>query len=444
MSAPVPIPFSEPPYLLGLPSPHFTPSHRAWQAAIRPWLQAQLHAHAVEWEQSGTLPPTVFQTFAQANMLIPCLPAPLPASWLKKLGIHALMGGLRVEDFDSLHQYIFGDEMARSGLAGPGASLTTGMAFGVPLILKFGSAELQGRVLPDLLMGRKRCCIAITEPDAGSDVAGIVTTAVKSEDGKCWVLNGSKKWITNAIWSGYASMAVRTGPPGSGASGISSLLVPLKNHPGVTMRRISVSGLASSGTTYIELDDVRVPVENLIGKENQGMRYIMTNFNHERLAVATGATRQARVALSAAFEYVMKREAFGKPLVEQPVVRHRLAKAGALLESLTAWVEQFAFMMTKLPHREADILLGGPTAMLKAQAGMVLKECADTAVLLFGGNGYTKTGQGQLVEMLYRDVMGARIPGGSEDVLLDLAVRQLVKIYKVHTNMLQAAATPKL
>lgn len=444
MTDPVPIPFSEPPYLLGQPSPYFTPSHRAWQAAIRPWLQTQLHAHAVEWEQSGTLPTSVFETFAQANMLIPCLPAPLPVAWLKKLGIDTLLGGLRVEEFDALHGYIFGDEMARSGLGGPAASLTTGMAFGVPLILKFGSPELQARVLPDLLTGRKRCCIAITEPDAGSDVAGIVTTAERSADGKHWVVNGSKKWITNGIWSDYASMAVRTGPPGSGASGISLLLVPLKNHPGVTMRRLSVSGLASSGTTYIELDDVRVPVENLIGKENQGMRYIMTNFNHERLAVATGATRQARVALSAAFEYVMKREAFGKPLIEQPVVRHRLAKAGALLESLTAWVEQFAFMMTKLPPREAEILLGGPTAMLKAQAGMVMKECADTAVLLFGGNGYTKTGQGQLVEMLHRDVMGARIPGGSEDVLLDLGVRQLVKIFKVQTEMLQAAGEPRL
>ncbi|KAG7283980.1 hypothetical protein NEMBOFW57_010338 [Staphylotrichum longicolle] len=377
-------------------------------------------------------------------MLLPALPAPLPVAWLKKLGIHTLLGGLKVEEFDSLHGYIFGDEMVRSGLAGPGASLTTGLAFGVPLILKFASEEVKARFLPDFLTGRKRCCIAITEPDAGSDVAGITTTAVRSECGKWWIVNGTKKWITTGIWSDYASMAVRTGPPGSGAGGISILVVPLKGHPGVTMRRLSVSGTASSGTTYIELDDVKVPIENLVGEENQGMRYIMTNFNHERLAVATGATRQARVALATAFEYVLKREAFGKPLVEQPVVRHRLAKAGAQLESLTAWVEQFAYMMTKLPAQQADLMLGGPTALLKAQAGIVFKECADTAVLLFGGNGYTKTGQGQLAEMLYREVMGTRIPGGSEDVLLDLAVRQLVKIYKVQTKMLEAQGGSKL
>ncbi|KAK3899892.1 mitochondrial long-chain specific acyl-CoA dehydrogenase [Staphylotrichum tortipilum] len=440
-----PIPFSDPPYLLSLPSPYFTPSHLKWQAALRPWLQTHLHDHALEWDQSGTLPPSVFAAFAKANLLPAALPSPLPVAWLKKLGIDTLLNGaVKVEEFDALHGYIFGDEMVRSGLAGPGASLTTGMAFGVPLILKFGSEELKERVLPGLLRAEKRACIAITEPDAGSDVAGILTTAVRSDDGREWIVNGTKKWITNGIWSDYASMAVRTGPPGSGAAGISLLVVPLKNHPGVTMRRLSVSGTASSGTTYIELDDVRVPITNLIGEENQGMRYIMTNFNHERLAVATGATRQARVALSTAFEYVLKREAFGRPLIDQPVVRHRLAKAGALLESLTAWVEQFAFMMTKLPHQQADVLLGGPTALLKAQAGMVFKECADTAVLLFGGNGYTKTGQGQLVEMLYREVMGARIPGGSEDVLLDLAVRQLVKIYKTQTKMLEAAAGSKL
>ncbi|KAH6623726.1 acyl-CoA dehydrogenase/oxidase [Chaetomium tenue] len=371
-------------------------------------------------------------------MLLPALPAPLPVSWLHRLGIHTLLGDLPVEEFDALHGYIYADEMVRSGLAGPGASLTTGMAFGVPLVLRFAGEAVKERVLPGLLRGETRCCIAITEPGAGSDVAGVETTAVRSKCGKWWVVDGEKKWITNGIWSDYATMAVRTGPPGSGAKGISLLLVPLKNTPGVKMRRLSVSGTASSGTTYISLEDVRVPIDHLLGEENQGMRYIMTNFNHERLAVATGATRQARVALTAAFEYVLKREAFGKPLVEQPVVRHRLAKAGALLESQTAWVEQFAYMMTKMPHEQADVLLGGPTALLKAHAGMVFKECADTAVLLFGGNGYTKTGQGQLVEMLYREVMGTRIPGGSEDVLLDLAVRQLVKIYRMHTKMLEA------
>jgi acyl-CoA dehydrogenase len=286
--------------------------------------------------------------------------------------------------------------MARSGLAGPGASLTTGMAFGVPPILKFGSRELQERFLPDLLLGKQRICIAITEPEAGSDVAGITTTATKTEDGQHYIVNGSKKWITNGIWSAYSTMAVRTGGPGPG--GLSLLVVPLLGCPGVAMRRIRVSGQVSAGTTFIELNDVKVPVSNLIGKEGLGMKYIMTNFNHERLAIAIGATRQARVALSTAFEYCLKREAFGKTLMEQPVVRHRLAKCGAMLESQWAWIEQFVYQMTKLGKIEADIELGGLTAMAKAQAGVVLDECARCAVLLFGGNGYTRSGQGEIAE----------------------------------------------
>jgi acyl-CoA dehydrogenase len=202
--------------------------------------------------------------------------------------------------------------------------------------------------------------------------------------------------ITNGLWSDYASMAVRTGGPG--AQGLSMLVVPLKNYPGVTMRRIRVSGQSSAGTTFIELDDVKVPVENLIGKENSGMLYVMQNFNHERLTISISANRLARTALSAAFEYCMKREAFGMALMDQPVVRHRLAKAGAQLESHWAWVENFVYQMTQMSEQRANMELGGLTALAKAQAGLVLNECAQCALLLFGGNGYTKSGQGEIAE----------------------------------------------
>jgi acyl-CoA dehydrogenase len=162
--------------------------------------------------------------------------------------------------------------MARTGLAGPAGSLTTGMSFGVPPIIKYGNKQLQERFLPQLLTGKKRTCIAITEPEAGSDVANITTTAKKTPDGKHYIVNGTKKWITNGIWSEYSSMAVRTGGPGP--SGLSMLVVPLKGNEGVNMRRIKVGGQVSAGTTFIELDDVKVPVENLIGEEGMGMKYM--------------------------------------------------------------------------------------------------------------------------------------------------------------------------
>ncbi|KAF1930816.1 short-chain specific acyl-CoA dehydrogenase mitochondrial precursor [Didymella exigua CBS 183.55] len=437
MSSTAYVPFSEPGYITGLPSPYYQETHLRWQKACREFVGKHLIEKGLEWDTAEDVPPHVFETFAKNSMLLPSLPAPLPVEWLKKLGIHDILGTVKVEEWDYIHTMIYTDEMARSGLAGPGGSLTTGMAFGVPPIIKFGSAQLQERFLPDLLTGRKRTCIAITEPEAGSDVANITTTATKTPDGKHYIVNGTKKWITNGIWSEYSSMAVRTGGPGP--SGLSMLVVPLKGNPGVSMRRLKVGGQITAGTTFIELDDVKVPVENLIGEEGMGMKYIMTNFNHERLNIAIGATRQARVALGAAVEYVIKREAFGKPLIEQPVVRHRLAKAGILLESQWAWVEQFVYQLTKLSKETADIELGGLTAMVKAQSGIVLNECAQTAQLLFGGNGYTKSGQGELVERISREVPGIRIPGGSEDVMLDLGVRQLVKNFKNKTKALERA-----
>ena len=228
-------------------------------------------------------------------------------------------------------------------------------------------------------------------------------------------------------------MAVRTGGPGP--TGLSLLVVPLKNTPGVTMTRIYTSGHNTGATTFIDLDDVRVPVENLVGKEGSGMKYVMTNFNHERLFICIGGCRVSRIALSDAFSYCMKREAFGKTLIEQPVVRHRLAKCGAMLESQWAWVEQLTYMMNTMTKAQADQELGGLTAMAKAQVGIVFDECARTNVLLHGGNGFTKTGQGQLAERLYREVPGMKIPGGSEDIMLDLGIRQLLKNYERKAKM---------
>lgn len=428
------IPFSEPPYLAGLPSPYYKPKHLKFQKACRAFIEEHLMPQAFEWETAETVPDHLFPTFAKSNMLIPNLPAPLPVKWLHKVGIKDILG-TPVEEWDYLHTAIYLDEMGRTGVSGPGSSMTAGMAFGVPPVLKFGNEQLQERFIPDALLGKKKWCIAITEPGAGSDVANIATTAKLSSDGKHYIINGEKKWITNGFWADYSAMAVRTGGPGAG--GLSMIVCPLKGYPGVTMRRLKVSGQIAAGTTYIELDDVKVPVENLIGTEGLGMRYVMTNFNHERLTIAVGVARQSRVALSSAFAYVMKREAFGKPLIDQPVVRHRLAKAGAELETLQAWVDQFVYMMTQLTKEEADVKLGGLTALAKAKAGMVFQTCAETAVLLFGGNGYTRTGQGEIAEKALRDVMGARIPGGSEDVMLDLAVRQLVKNFNNATKALE-------
>ena len=164
MGEPV-IPFSEPPYLSNLPSPYYSESHREWQKICRSFISANLLEHAAEWEDQGEVPPHVYQTFAKATFLIAALPSPLPVAALRKLGISHLPGKLRIQDYDYLHYLIFIDELARSGFTGPASAIITGFAFGVPPIIKFGSESLQDRFLPDIFSGRKRICIAITEPE---------------------------------------------------------------------------------------------------------------------------------------------------------------------------------------------------------------------------------------------------------------------------------------
>ena len=194
MSSGVVVPFSEPPWLSGLPSPYYGESHRKWQKACRAFIDEHLAANILEWEKAGEVPGHVFKTFSKHNMLIPNLPAPLPVGMLKGMGIHELLGGLKVEDFDYFHFSIYTQELHRLGIGGPISSLATGMAYGMPPIITYGSTELQQRFLPDLIRGEKRICIAITEPGAGSDVANITTTAVKSKCGKFYIVNGEKKW----------------------------------------------------------------------------------------------------------------------------------------------------------------------------------------------------------------------------------------------------------
>ena len=229
-------------------------------------MDEHLNPYAIDWERDEGVPESEYSRWAKHNMLIPNLPAPLPVQWLKQVGIEKI-GPVRVEDFDYTHLAIYVYELKRCGLNGPSAGITSGFRYGVPPLLYYADRGLQERMLPDLFRGVKRTCIAITEPDAGSDVANITTTAEKSKDGRCYIVNGSKKWITNGIWCDYATMAVRTGS--GGAAGISLLLVPLKGEKGVNMWRMKVTGQNSSGTTFIELEDVEVPVENLIGNESK-------------------------------------------------------------------------------------------------------------------------------------------------------------------------------
>jgi len=179
-------------------------------------------------------------------------------------------------------------------------------------VLHFGNKALQEKVCRPCLMGEKVICLAITEPSAGSDVANLKTTAKLTPDGKHYIVNGEKKWITNGVFADYFTVAVRTGGPGAG--GVSMLLI--ERSEGIKTTQMKCSGVWPSGTTYITFEDVKVPVENLIGKENEGFKYIMYNFNHERWGVCVQALRFARVCVEESMRYAFKRKTFGKALIE--------------------------------------------------------------------------------------------------------------------------------
>merc|ERR1711862_239990 len=316
------------------------------------------------------------------------------------------------------------DEICRCGSAGVLWGLYGGLSIGLPPVLHFGSDYLKAKVARDCLWGDKVICLAITEPYAGSDVANLKTEAVRTPDGKHFIVNVEKKWITNGVFADYFTTAVRTGGPGMG--GISLLLIE-KTMPGVTTRQMKCSGVWPSGTTYITFEDVKVPVENIIGKENKGFKCIMYNFNHERLAISIQASRFARVCLEEAIKHAYRRKTFGKRLIDHPVIRMKIAHMARQCEATHAWLENIVYQMDTMSYQEQQVRLGGPIPLLKAQTTITFEYCAREAAQIYGGLAYTRGGQGEKVERLYREVRAFAIPAGSEEIMLDLGVRQAMR-----------------
>lgn len=209
--------------------------------------------------------------------------------------------------------------------------------------------------------------------------------------------------------------------------GISLLLVE-KTMPGVTTRKMKCSGVWASGTTYITFDDVKVPKENLMGKENKGFQYIMSNFNHERFGICAMTNRFSRVCVEEAVKFANKRKTFGKTLVQHPVIRWKIAEMARLVEATHHWLEFVTYQLNTMTKLEANIKLGGQTALLKVQCTKVFEYCAREAAQVFGGLSYTRGGQGEKVERLNREVRAMAVPGGSEEIMLDLGVRQTSKL----------------
>ncbi|KAH0842315.1 hypothetical protein AYO21_00067 [Fonsecaea monophora] len=419
-------PYADPPWLSRDVSPYYTASHRRLQAEVREYVDTHITPFCEDWERQGSVPSEVILNHARLGYMAVSI-YPLAVAQIKAVG-QRLPGDIDPEEWDGFHDLIVIDEIARCGYLGVIWALSCGNSIGAPPLINFGSEEQKMRFLPDVILGRSRFCLGVTEPDAGSDVAGLTTTAERRGD--VYIVNGAKKWITNAIFADYCTAAVRTGGPGRG--GVSALIIPLKS-PGVTCSKIENSGVNASGSTYIEFDEVEVPVANLIGAENRGFDIIMSNFNHERLWLACTSLRMARVSIEDAYAHALRRHTFGKPLIANQVIAAKFADFGRDVEPTHAYMESIVYLTEHERKRATqnrqgatsreDLNLGGMIAILKTSAGRVLERVNRDAQQILGGAGYSRTGKGARIEQISRDVRVMVVGGGSDEILSDLAVK---------------------
>ena len=376
-------------------SPYYNETHEAVAQSVRRFVEREIAPHIDRWEVEGELPRALHVAAAQAGIL--------------GLGYPEEYGG-HSAGFDLFHGLTQTEELCRVGAGGLGASLMT-HGIGLPPILALGSAELKQRIAPGVLAGEVLIALGITEPSGGSDVANLRTRA--ETKGDHYVVNGSKTFITTGMRADYLTAAVRTG--GAGAGGVSLLLIPM-DAPGVSRTRLDKMGWRCSDTATIHFDDVVVSKDNLIGTENAGFIGIMRNFNRERLGMAMGCCGFARVCLDEAVAWAQQRETFGKALVKHQSIRIKLADMARQIAATQAWVDLCAWQVQNGCDQPADF------ALLKVQATQMLERVARDAAQVLGGASYIT---GSKVERIYREVRVNAIGGGSEEIMLDLAGRQL-------------------
>ncbi len=377
--------------------------HNEWRATVRRFVQKEIAPFVDEWDEAGGFPRELYQKAAAIGIL--------------GMGYEERYGGVEA---DLTMRIIASEELAQVGSGGLKASLFS-HTIGLPPIAKWGSTAMKARVMPQVLSGEKISALAITEPSGGSDVAQLKTTAVVQGDH--YVVNGSKMFITSGVRADYYTVAVRTGGPG--AAGVSLLLVE-RGMAGFTQQPLKKMGWWMSDTAQLFFDNVRVPASNLIGAENQGFKLIMHNFNSERLLMSVGAAAFAQVCYDEAKAWAQERQAFGGPLSEKQVIRHKLVDMQMKVTASKAWIASAVAHVEaqerERPTREEAARLVADLCMLKNFTTQTMQHCADQAVQILGGMGFMR---GTKCERIYREVKVNMIGGGAEEVMKDLAARQL-------------------
>ena len=374
----------------------YTQEHDELRDSVRRFVDKELRPYVDEWEDAGFFPDDVFRRCGELGFL----------------GLHYAeeWGGSGGDLASSL---VFIEELARCGCGSIPMAVAVQTHMCTPALSEFGTDFLRERYLRPAIAGEKIGCIALTEPDAGSDVAGISTRAVK--DGDTWVINGRKMFITNGTRGQFLTLAAQT-EPGSRHRGISLFFVDT-DLPGVSVsRKLDKLGMRSSDTAEIALDDVRVPAENLLGGEpGQGFAQLTWQLQYERLSGAAQSIGQCDEIFGRTVEFARERQAFGRAIADNQVIAHMLADAATEIEAARSLMDGTIWRVQQGDYPVAEI------SMVKKYAAQVQNRLADTCLQIHGGAGYLNE---EPISRLWRDARLQRIGAGTDEIMNEVIAKR--------------------
>ena len=369
-----------------------TPEHELLRDQVARFIAREVEPFAAQWEEDGCVPRDVLRRMGDA-------------------GFFGLMYGTEHggAQADALTNLVFAEALSQSTFGGFIITVLVHTDMASPHLFHAGTAEQKARYLPDVITGKTITAVGISEPGAGSDVAGIRTSATlqKGSQGHEWVINGTKMFITNGVHADLYFVAAKTGP---GKRDMSMFIVE-KGTPGFTVgRALKKSGWLSSDTAELIFDNVRIPEGNLLGDENKGFYSVMKNFQTERIALGAMAVGHCTRALQLTLDYVRQRQAFGGTLWDQQTIRQRLS----MLDAKTRAARQFMYHCAWAVTQQRDIVQ--EVSMLKALTGELVNEVLLTCQQFHGGMGFMRETP---IERLWRDARVLGIGGGATEVMLE-------------------------
>jgi acyl-CoA dehydrogenase len=372
---------------------YLTPEQVHFRDQVARFVAREVEPHGEQWEQGGCTPREVLRKMGDAGFL--------------GLMYDGAYGGAEA---DALTNLVFAEALSQSTFGGFIVTVLVHTDMASPHLHHAGNAAQKAKYLPGVTAGSCICAVAITEPGAGSDVAGIRTTAKR--EGDEWVLNGSKLFITNGVYGDLYFVAARTGM----ARHDITMFIVEKGTPGFTVgRALDKTGWLSSDTAELVFDNCRIPAANVLGEQGKGFYSVMKNFQTERIALGAMAVGHATRALELTLEYVRDRQAFGGTLFDKQVIRQRLAMLDAKTRAARAYLYHCAWLVTQGRDVVQDV------SMLKALTGELVNEVVQTCQQFHGGMGYMR---GTAIERLWRDARILAIGGGATEVMLDEAAKR--------------------